>query len=227
MVGGEIVRMGKRSRKIVVNSDIEHMGTKEIIMGWFIDNWISVFALLVSIGALLVSLLGYRLSNKLSKYYYMARLHIDHIMFRKASFGLRESMPPVEYEGNVKNVGMKPVYFDKVILDYGSKDNFDKRIHLVIKGNFHLKPDEVRLINFDSEWGDVDQVMKIFDLEECHYYLRFIHEKSDGKTGEKTQYLGGHGEDTNMIVAQRGMYWSELNTKKVNNRILFSGLIRR
>ncbi|MBF8302259.1 MAG: hypothetical protein HW396_540 [Candidatus Dadabacteria bacterium] len=165
------------------------------------ETLFSVIQFCSSIVSSMLSLLFGFANRQYQRFDYAVRLQVtdENRTFRTASFPV-----PFSYTTKVQNKGLKPVDIDRIYIDYGSKDDSNKRCRHNIQGRFYLSPGEYKEIKFNLSWSDLQSTKQQFEINQCVFFLRVVYHTPQGKAATAIRSLGGYDRDMTLYVVQRG-----------------------
>jgi hypothetical protein len=177
----------------------------QTIVNWIIQDITFLISLLVSLAALIISILGFRRSGIYQKYDYLPRLDIRNEIIRigrKAGdkqivfANVANSKNRLEgealtdfgfsYSSDLQNQGQKPILINYMGLKYGKVT-----LHFV-DGRFHLAPSESRHITFNINSTALEKQFQEIGKGDCLFTLVIVCDDVNGDKHIYTRDLGGY-----------------------------------
>jgi hypothetical protein len=186
------------------------------------SDLIATGALIVSFVSLGVAYFGYRITKKFQLYEYHPRLDVieENVSMGKISGGKtyiatsgtapedkKDMNIPANafaYGATIVNKGAKVVPIERIRLDYGANEDANKRIKYVLEGKSHMSPGEQKRISVTIKPSDIEEVMKKYNIIDCHFYFYLKYKDSDGKSIETYRSLGGYTKGGVIFMSSPG-----------------------
>lgn len=165
--------------------------------------YIAIFALIVSFVSLGVAVTSFRRTKTLQNFEYSTRLQLVDEQMNMGSTSLRDR-PALRYIAKIENRGSKTVKISSLYLDYGDREDPNKRIQYLLGGEMYLSPGKDHPISKEITWELVDEMKKRYNINQCFFFLRVAHHSVDNGLQENTRALCGFDGASTCIILQRG-----------------------
>jgi hypothetical protein len=176
-----------------------------------LEQLIALISILLSIVSTVIAVVSLRRTAIYEYFDYAARLDIEDelVQFARcvgeqtqiASMGsgakgkdlprLNKDKEGFGYRASLKNKGEKGIPIASVHMDYGAKDDTDKRVKYVLEGKFHLASGEDRQVEFSLSYPEIEKTMQNLGIQQCLFWLRVTYENPNGKRLDLIRPLGG------------------------------------
>ena len=166
-------------------------------------SFIPIAAIIVSLISLLISFASYRRSKIFQDYEYAPRLQIVNEEVVGGSPSLPDR-PAICYKAEIENRGSKPVKIDSIYLDYGDRNDANKRMKCHIEGEIFISPGKSHLVSKEIAWKSVEEMKKRFNINQCHFFFRIVYHLANNEIQETSRALFGFDGVSTIINVQKG-----------------------
>lgn len=164
---------------------------------------------IITIASVLINIvqffLGLKKDRRLKKYQdfeYAAHLQLvdEEVALLRESFG-----SAFHYSAKIENCGSKPIQIKSILLEYGSRDNLEKRFKLSLEREFYLKTGERQEIKKFLSSDEIAKANSTFELNDCNISLRINYISPLGAVEQKERHLVSTGTSGHIFVPKGGI----------------------
>jgi hypothetical protein len=153
-------------------------------------DYLLVLSLIISIGSIILAYVSLNRTKVFQEHEYAPRLQLINEEVVAGSQRLPDR-PALAYSADIENRGLKPVEIAGIWLDYGAKDDIQKRMKYLVAGPMYLSAGHKHAIQKAVSLSEIDEMKRRYDIEEAMFFLRVIYQVPNGKREESIRQLGG------------------------------------
>jgi len=134
-------------------------------------SYLPIPALLVSVLSLILAIISFNRTKVFQEYEYAPRLQLNEEGTELSSESFPDR-PAIRYSAEIENRGSKPVEIKSIYLDYGARDNPDKRMKYLVAGEMYLSPSQKHNLDVNMSWEQIAQMKERFNINQAMFFLR-------------------------------------------------------
>jgi len=164
--------------------------------------YLPIPALLVSLVSIGLAYISFRRTKIFQEYEYAPRLQLNEEGTELSSQSLVNT-PAIRYTAEIENRGSKPVQIKSIYLDYGARDDAEKRMKYSVAGEMYLNTGQKYELEVERSWTDIAEMKERFSINQAMFFLRVSFYRPNGNLEESIRSLGGYDDSTTVYNSQR------------------------
>jgi hypothetical protein len=165
--------------------------------------YLPVPAFIVSLVSIWIAYKSFQRTKVFQEYEYAPRLQLNEEEGVAFASQTLVHLPAIRYKADIENRGSKPVEIASIYLDYGARDDPDKRMKYSVAGKMYLSAGQKYEIDVQRSWNDIADMKERFNIDQAMFFLRVSFYRPNGNLEESVRSLGGYDDSTTVFVPQR------------------------